>query len=181
MSLLSIFCSFGNERLLRSIPIPIPIPAESVFQYQYQYQYLEIWIFNTNTNTNTGQNTNTSIPIPGIVCVWLLPSRFYTACHHLRIFFLSRKCLIVGLVLFPCENQGGNNRLAAGESSSIWNRRSRGDHLSSYEWQKLCNKVTSTYFYHLARLPVGMHGELHTAVKYWGLFTSSVHNSNCRT
>ena len=42
---LGICCRFGDECLLRSIPIPIPIPSESIFQYQYQYQYLGNWDF----------------------------------------------------------------------------------------------------------------------------------------
>ena len=61
---MGICCRFGDECLLRSIPIPIPIPSESIFQYQYQYQYLGNWDFqyqyqyqyrpkNQYLNTNT--------------------------------------------------------------------------------------------------------------------------------
>ena len=42
---LGISYRFGDECILRSIPIPIPIPSESIFQYQYQYQYLGYWDF----------------------------------------------------------------------------------------------------------------------------------------
>ena len=90
---MGICCRFGDECLLRSIPI--------------QYQYLQNQFFNTNTNTwkfgifntntNTGQNTsNTSIPIPGIVCVWFSHISLYYACfieECVTLCFCSFNCV----------------------------------------------------------------------------------------